>query len=209
MSENEGQAQQVEMLQVGFQGGVPSQLADLRSLISDFTFAQKCATVYLNLGLLKVDEDSRKLMSEALWTSAAIAYRRGFTTGKAQLVPQGSRLKIPEGWYESLNPEYKEAHDEILEIANRQIAHHTGKGDHFNVLAFLAPPPFPRSIAGTAVLNASLVAPLDETLQQLGTLCQGLIDGLEARFKEVSSSFDEYLASQDLDTLYDAANHGV
>ncbi|GAA4642049.1 hypothetical protein GCM10023197_05310 [Gordonia humi] len=198
-----------EFLQVGFEGNLPSQLADLRSLVSDFTFAQNCVTAYLNSGKLNCDEESQQIVAKSLWTSAAIAYRRGFTTGKAQLVPQGSRLKITEGWYQSLTPEYKEAHDDLLEIANRQIAHHTGKHDQYKILAFLTPPPMPRAVVGTGVLSASLAAPTEERLRQLGELCQSLIVGLEDRFKVVSAEFDEHLASRDLDDLYRAANGGV
>lgn len=205
MTEN---AETQELIQVGYEGELPSQIADLSSLISDFKFSQECVTAYLNLSKAKLSEESHQIVAKSLWTSAAIAYRRGFTTGKAQLVPQGSRLKIPDEWLESLKPEFKEAHEEILEIANRQVAHHTGKLDHFRVTAFLAPPPHPRAVVGTGVLHASFVGPLEDRLRQLATLCQSLIDMLQARLDELNAVFKDQVAADDLDALYAAASTG-
>jgi hypothetical protein len=92
-------------------------------------------------------------VAQGLWTAAVISYRRGFTSGKAQLVPQGSRLKVPKSWFDSLKPEYKQAHEEILAVGNRQIAHYTGAQDNYSVVALLMPPPQPRAVAGVAVMT--------------------------------------------------------
>lgn len=192
-----------ELIQVSFSGGLPSQLADLRSLREDFQFAQNCANAYLRLHLVNMHEESRKVVSRALWVSAAIAYRRGFTTGKAQLVPQGNRVKIPEGWFNALKPEGKVAHDEILEIANKQIAHHTGKHENYSVVAFLAPPPHPRALAGVGVISIGLASPGDERIQQLSALCQSLINGIDRRIEELTNEFESFVKAQNLDDLYD------
>ncbi|WP_255776000.1 hypothetical protein [Mycobacteroides abscessus] len=192
-----------EPIQVSFSGELPSQLADLRSLREDFQFAQNCALAYLNLHLANMNDESRKVVSRALWVSAAIAYRRGFTTGKAQLVPQGNRLKIPQDWFDSLKPEGKVAHDGILEIANKQIAHHTGKHENYSVVAFLAPPPQPRALAGVGVIRIGLASPGDERIQQLGALCQSLINGIDRRIEELTNEFESFVKAQNLDDLYD------
>ncbi len=191
------------LIQVSFSGELPSQLADVRSLKEDFQFAKQCAAAYLNLHKVNMDEESRKVVSRGLWVAAAISYRRGFTTGKAQLVPQGSRLKIPKSWFESLKPEYKEAHEEILAVANQQIAHHTGKNEHYIVAALLMPPPLPRALAGVGVMNLGVASLGDERVRQLGSLCNGLIDGLEKRFGELGDEFEKFVKEQNLDDLYD------
>lgn len=203
-----GQPQQqrgeLELIQVSFSGDLPSQIADLRSLLDDFEFAKNCAAAYLNLPTLQMDDAFRKVVSEGLWVAAAISYRRGFTTGKAHLAPQGSRLKIPKSWFDALQPEYKKAHKEILAVGNQHIAHQTGKHEHINVCALLMPPPMPRALAaGVAVMKMGLSSPGDERVRQLGTLCQGLIDGLDKRFKELADEFEEFVKAQNLDDLYE------
>lgn len=206
---DETEAQSHELIQVSFSGELPSQLADLRSLIDDFQFAKSCAAAYLNLGLVRMDDESRKVVSRGLWVSAAISYRRGFATGKAQLVPQASRLKIPPSWLESLVPEYRQAHEAILEMANQHIAHHTGKHEHYQAVAMLMPPPLPRALGGVGVIHVGLASPGDERVRQLGGLCNSLIDGLEKRFQELTNEFEAFVKDQDLDTLYgDPANVG-
>jgi hypothetical protein len=199
----EQQQQDLELIQVSFSGELPSQLADLRTLQEDFEFAKNCATAYLNLNNVRMDDASRQVVSRGLWVAAAISYRRGFTTGRTQLVPQGSRLKIPQSWYDSLKPGYREAHEQILEVANQQIAHHTGKNEHVSVVALLAPPPQPRALAGVAVTKVAVASPGDERVRELGTLCQGLIEGLERRFGELGDEFEEFVKAQNLHDLYE------
>jgi hypothetical protein len=138
-----------------------------------------------------------------LWTAAVISYRRGFTTGKAQIVPQGSRLKIPKNWFDSLKPEYKKFHEEILDIGNQQIAHYTGAQDNYSVVAQLMPPPEPRGLAGIAVMNMSIGPPLDERVRQLGSQCENLIEGLNKRSEDLGAQFKAFVEAQDLDDLYD------
>jgi hypothetical protein len=71
-----------------------------------------------------------KVIRQALWRSAIISYRRGFTGGKAHLVPQGARLRVPDHWKQLLNPQQLEAHDELLRLADKHVAHHTGEREH-------------------------------------------------------------------------------
>ncbi|WP_131809307.1 hypothetical protein [Mycobacteroides immunogenum] len=200
---SEIQPEYAELIQVSFSGGLPSELADLRSLREDFQFAQHCANAYLHLDLVKMNDESRNVVSRALWVSAAIAYRRGFTTGKAQLVPQGNRLKIPQSWFDALKPEGRVAHDEILEIANKQIAHHTGKHENYNVVALLMPPPNPRALAGVGVISMGLAVPGNERIQHLGELCQSLINGIDRRIEDLTNEFESFVKAQNLDDLYD------
>jgi hypothetical protein len=126
-----------------FWGEVPSQLADLRSLEADFAFARDCANAYLSAG------GDKDVIRQALWKSAVISYRRGFNGGKAHLVPRARRLRVPDKWKRLLNQAQLEAHDELLHLADKHIAHQTGAHEHVRVAAMLAPPPMPRAIAGS------------------------------------------------------------
>jgi hypothetical protein len=197
----EGQSDGHELIQVHFEGPLPSDIADIQSLHDDFKFAMDCATAFLNLSKAGMDEASRKVVAEGLWNAAVISYRRGFTTGKAHLQPGQPRTKIPKSWFEGLKPEYKEAHKEILEIANRAIAHRIGKNEHIFVCALLAPAPLPRALCGVGVL-AARISPSDEQVRKLGSLCQGLVKGLSDRLTVLIDEFEKHVEQQDLDDLY-------
>lgn len=193
-------------LHVFFEGDLPSQLADLRSLQSDFTNARNCAGAYLNADKLHGgDEASMKVVREALWRSAVISYRRGFTTGKAHLKSQGKRLKVPEHWKELLSPEQLEAHTQVLDLANRHIAHRASDREHMKVSAMLFPPPMPRAVAGIIVLSLDLAQPVPDLVERLGQLCTILLKILNDRSEELGNIFRKHVESQDLDNLYENA----
>ena len=207
MADQQDPAQSWEPIQVFFEGDLPSQLADLRSLEADFKFARNCAAAFVNADKLRGgDEESMKVVRQALWSSAAISCRRGFTTGKAHLLPQGKRLKVPDHWKELLSPEQLEAHDQVLDIANRHIAHRVDKREHMNVAALLTPPPMPRAIAGIAVLSVTRSVPQPDLVVRLGQLCTILLKILHDRFERLGDAFREHVKSQDLDSLYETAS---
>jgi hypothetical protein len=84
----------------------------------------------------------------ALWSAAVISYRRAFNSGKALGQPQAPRLKIPDDWTKSLKQAQRNAHDEVLVIANKHVAHRVGDHEVGGVRALLAPPPEPREVVG-------------------------------------------------------------
>lgn len=100
-------SRECEPLRVAFEGELPSQIADARSLVLDFEFARNCALLYQNLDNVSIDEPSQEVPQQALWSAAAISYRRGFSTGKALLQPQAKRLKVPDNWLNLLSPEQR------------------------------------------------------------------------------------------------------
>jgi hypothetical protein len=196
-----------------FKGDVPSQLADLRSLEADFTLARKSAALWIDADKLLHggDEESVKVVRRALWTSAVIAYRRGFTTGKAHLAPKGRprRLKVPDHWKELLNPQQLEAHEEVLQLANQHIAHRVDEREHMTVSAILTPPPMPRAIAGFAVLSLDRSEPQHDLVERLGQLCTILIKILSDRSEQLFDAFKERVKSRDIDSLYENAQQEI
>jgi hypothetical protein len=208
--QKQGQKNSWSPLYALFEGDLPSQLADLRSLQADFTFAHNCAAAYTNADKLSGgDEESMKVVRTALWRSAVISYRRGFTSGKAHLVKQGRRLKVPDHWTELLNPEQLEAHDELLRLADKHIAHQTGEREHMRVAAMLTPPPMPRAVAGMTVLSIDLSHPQDDLVIRLGQLCTILLKILNDRSEELGHAFTEQVNSQELDSLYENAQRDL
>jgi hypothetical protein len=186
-----------------FEGDLPSQLADLRSLEADFTFARNCAGAYLNADKLSGgDEESMKVIRQGLWRSAVISYRRGFTGGKAHLVPQGRRLQVPDHWTDLLNPEQLEAHNQLLHLADKHVAHQTGEREHMRVAAMLTPPPMPRALAGITVFSIERSPPQDDLVIRLGQLCTILVKILKDRSEELGDAFMEHVKAQELDDLY-------
>jgi hypothetical protein len=175
----------------------------LRSLEADFTLARNCAAAYTNADKLRGgDEESMKVIRQALWRSAIISYRRGFTGGKAHLVPQGARLRVPDHWKQLLNPQQLEAHDELLRLADKHVAHQTGEREHMRAAAMLTPPPMPRAIAGITVLSIDRSHPQDDLVTRLGQLCTILLKILNDRSKELGDAFTEHVKTQELDSLY-------
>lgn len=192
-----------ELIEVHFHGPLPSHIANLRSLHDDFAFAMRCAQAYLSLGALNMDETFRTTVAEGLWTSAVISYRRGFTKGKAHLQRGARRPQIPDSWFQRLDHEYQEAHKEILEIANQQVAHRAGKHEHIKVCALLMPPPLPRALYSSATMMVLRISPSDEQVKQLGTLCQDLINGLLRQIESATEELAAFVKAQNLDDLYE------
>jgi hypothetical protein len=78
-----GPAESWSPLYVLFGGDLPSQRADLRSLEADFTLARNCAAAYTNADKLRGgDEESMKVIRQALWRSAIISYRRALPAAR-------------------------------------------------------------------------------------------------------------------------------
>src|SRR5437868_6386896 len=98
VSINEG-SDGLPMPQVSIQGPEMSRLADLNSIFMDVALAQRMALRYLDLlpdsevVAAAVPEEQQTELT-ALWRAALISYRRAFSSGRALLVKQGSRLRL-------------------------------------------------------------------------------------------------------------------
>ncbi|CAJ1501017.1 hypothetical protein [[Mycobacterium] burgundiense] len=191
-----------EPLRVAFEGELPSQIADARSLVLDFEFARNCALLYQNLDNVSIDEPSQEVPQQALWSAAAISYRRGFSTGKALLQPQAKRLKVPDNWLNLLSPEQREAHAEILEVASRQVAHQTGHAEHVRVIALLSPPPMPRDVMGLLKFTVKRTGPTADRIQKVVELCDVLLLILSEQEQKLGEQLIGAIKAKGLDEVY-------
>ena len=113
---------------------------------------------------------------------------------------------VPDHWTELLSPEQLEAHYQVLDLANRHIAHRVDEREHMNVAALLTPPPMPRAVAGIAVLAVTLSEPQPDLVTRLGQCCIILLKILKDQSEKLGDAFMEHVNSQDLDSLYDGTS---
>src|SRR5579863_8519815 len=75
------------------------EYADLVSISHDLGFVADAIKRYVNLD---TSEDPDGVLRRALWWSAAIAYRRSFTTGRGHGLIKRTRLVVPAPALEAL-----------------------------------------------------------------------------------------------------------
>jgi hypothetical protein len=184
-------------LQLALRGTSAGQLADLESLIADIQFARDCAATYLQRNS---DTD---LVRRALWTSACVAYRRVFTKGKGHLSPQTPRPRPNENFTKALTADQLAAHNEVLEIANRHVAHRVGELEKANVLALLNPPPKPRSVVGVAPYLVHQAAPLNPVIESFIAVCDILLAGTVQERERACTQALMFLQQQDINHMYE------
>ena len=68
-------------------------------------------------------DGERHMIARAVWESAAISYRRCFSSGASLLSPGRSARPRLTDWRDDFPDELRPAHDRLLEQANRHYAH--------------------------------------------------------------------------------------
>jgi hypothetical protein len=193
----------VTYLQSGLSGPLPGAIADLNSLFRDITFARQCAVGYLaSMPPAPNEQEAHVVARQALWFAGAISYRRAFTSGRGHLVSNGSRVRINDQWREVLNPDQQRAHEQVLLMANRHIAHRVAEHEGVVVTAVLNPPPLPRAVVGTGLMLTVLVGPEAGLPEQLITICDLLLTLIAAEDQRLRNLLLEGLKQQDIDALY-------
>jgi hypothetical protein len=124
----------------------------------------------------------------ALWSAAVISYRRAFSSGKALGQPQAPRLKIPDDWTKSLKQAQRNAHDEVLVIANKHVAHRVGAHEMGGVRALLAPPQEPREVVGIVSALGHVSEPAEHLPELLLQVCDVLIEKISRMKDELSNT---------------------
>lgn len=196
--------------QLPLKGETAGQIADLASLLRDLTFARQCAETYV--GWLAPDapkDEQRDLIRQALWNAGVISYRRVFGSGKAHVVPQGSRLRPTDEWKKYVTSEQLEAHEAVLEMADKHIAHRVGDHEQVQVIAFFQPPPLPRGVATVGTLMVHMSGPTQTIAEHLISLCTLLIQGTEQESDRLLQLAAETLndkGAQEMDAMYAAAS---
>jgi hypothetical protein len=207
VTDNQEGGPQGPLPQVGLSGPLAGALADLVSLNRDVSFARDCAMTYANnvkAGALSSNDPNAKFLCQAVWSAGAISYRRAFTSGKAHLVKQGSRLKMNDQWKDILDPDMLAAHDTVLEMANQHIAHRVGEHEGVRILGVLSPPPGPRAVVGVGEMLAYMTGH-HEVAERLAEVCTILLELIGQEKERLTGILLEQLRGGDIDALYAAA----
>ena len=198
-----------QLLQVGLSGPGARSLADLSSLAEDLNFASACAAEYASL--VGTDQ-SNPVIVRALWSAAAISYRRAFGSGKAMLEMGQSRLQLDRkavAQSVELTPEQREAHSLTLRLANKHIAHRVEDTEDVRVAAMLAPPPAPPELVALGLLHGRMLGPLPQVAVHLADVARALAQSLEAQVGERRHQLlDHLVTTVDLDELYAQVDPG-
>ena len=134
-----------------------------------------------------------------------ISYRRAFSSGKAHAQPQASRLKIPDDSTNSLNHDQLAAHEQILTIASKHVAHRVGDHEVGGARALLTPPPQPREVIGIDTALGHVSEPAEHLPEPLIQICDVLIETISGIRDKLAEKTLAHLRQQDVNPLYDAA----
>jgi hypothetical protein len=189
-----------------------SLMADIYALEGDLEFAGKCAAAHLRLSQYAHPEDSvEDISSKALWNAALISYRRAFTTGRAHLLTNGSRLNLRDVVEQIVPKERAKTHAELMRLASKHVAHRTDVDlDNISFAIVLTPETAdPPSIHSTELVQERAIG-LDpafvvSTIELIQLLYKRLGEELQARM----DMFSEYVKEQhSMADLYRRSVHG-
>jgi hypothetical protein len=198
--------QALALSQVGLSGPVPGLIADLRSIGADLTFAAECAERYSSLLRSSGDGGNHSaddVVLHALWNAGAISYRSAFASGRAHLVSQGKRTVVEDRLVDLLVEDAKAVHRDVLEMANKHVAHRVGDHEDAVIVAFLSAPPSPREVVGVGALSAHMIGPEGSVAEKLVDICRVFVEAMEG---EINRLQDKLIAdlkeNANLDDLY-------
>lgn len=175
-------------------------LADAQSIVRDLTFVQDCCRHLL--GLFAQPEDERDTVSvEALWTAALIAYVRCFNTGTRSGLTREDVLAAPfEG-------DVIGAHEYFRGMRDQHVAHSVNPFESSLVGAVLSPPARKdRKVECLAFAHVRQTATDLVGVNQLGRLCDWLIDRKKEQIEELTAVVQAEAEAIDLDSLYAQPN---
>jgi len=207
MSNTAGGSAPVAYPQVGLTGPAAGSTADLYSVSRDLVFAKQCAQAYAS-GRVNSEDPSvgDDVSAHALWNAGAISYRRAFVSGRGHLTVQGKRLRLDESFVALLSEEQRAAHQLVLDLANRHIAHRVGDQEGATVLAFLEPPPAEPGIAGVGTMSVHMVGPERDVAEHLAAICGVFLEVLDVEYqRRLEALLVNLRATADLDAMYAAA----
>jgi hypothetical protein len=105
-----------------------------------------------------------------------------------------------------LKQEQQNAHDQVLLIASKHIAHRVIDGhEAAGVRALLAPPPQPREVVGIVSALGHVSEPPGHLPELLLQLCDAFLEKVTVIKDELTDATLESLRQQDIDALYGAA----
>lgn len=181
-------------------GETPSLIADLRSIEHDLRYAGR---VFARLADVTSEEDAD--LRRALYDAGAIAYRRGFTTGRSLVTKNRSRTKVPDEIIGLLDDEGRRAHDAVLEHANTHIAHRVSDGEQGRVILILTNPSLGQEVQGVAYFFARFMGPDRDAALRAASTAELLAASINEFIESVQHDLIESATERDLDGLYATA----
>ncbi len=192
-------------LQVPLDGPAAGFTADLDSIARDLKFARSCAAAYV-ANEDHEDSEDHSILLQALWNAGVISYRRATSKGTGHLVTQGKRPRLEKELVPLLSEEQRQVHEQVMDMADKHVAHRVRDYEQARVVAVLEPPPGERRVVGIGVLGVHMIGPTPEVAQHLAEICALFLDVLSAQAAANNDALTKELnASADLDELYRAA----
>ena len=178
-------------------GDTPSFIADLRSVETDLRYAAR-----LFVRVAETDPDADADARRAFYDAGAIAYRRGFTTGRSLVTNGQSRVKIPEEVIDALDSEGRQAHERVLERANTHIAHRVSDEEQGRMILLLSNPAIDMSVEGVTWFTVRFVGPFEEEAQQAAEIAVLLADSVGALVESMQTRLLENAKNRNVEDLY-------
>lgn len=190
----------VPMYSIGTTSPNAVLLADLHSIEIDLRYASR-----LFARVAEMDADSDGDARRALYDSAAIAYRRGFTTGSSLIMKGKSRARVPAEIINALSEQDRAVHQALLDRANTHIAHRVSSYEQAKTLVFLDNPQVGRAVAGATVLAVRYVGPKPEDAERDAKIAGHLADNVSLAVQDLTALVIAEAKAADLDHLYTLA----
>lgn len=181
-------------------GDTPSFIADLRSVETDLRYAARLFVMVAELDP-DVDADAR----QALYDAGAIAYRRGFTSGRSLVTKGQSRTKVPDEIVNSLDSEGRQAHERVLERASTHIAHRVSDEEQGRLILLLSNPAIDHAVQGVTWFTVRFVGPFREEAQKAAETADLMADSIAAVVESIQTQLLESAKQRDIETLYATA----
>ena len=178
-------------------GEPPTRLADLESIVVDLRFAESAIS-----RLPGVDYEQDPDLCRALYDSAAIAYRRGFTGGRALLGKGASRTRVPEEILDCLDENHRAAHEKLIEHADTHIAHRVSDLEQVRVLLVLNNPDLGKSVQGVLSYGPRFVRQADDDLRRSAETASLIADSLDGYLNAFRAALLADARKRDPEELY-------
>ena len=171
-------------------------LADQASIIQDLQFVMDCCKRLLT-ELARPEEDRDRVVPQALWSSALVAYARCFSKSRRFGLATEDVRNLP------LHGAVLKFHKWVIEERNKLTVHPTDPFEAAKVGAALSPPgQAERRVEGIAVFSASHVLIDVIGVRQLGGLASELAKQTAEKAQEQQDSVLADAQQLNIDTLY-------
>lgn len=144
------------------------------------------------------DGDARR----AFYDAGAIAYRRGFTTGRSLVTKGQSRVKVPEEIIDALDSEGRQAHERVLGRANTHIAHRVSDEEQGRLILLLSNPAIDMSVEGVTWFTVRFVGPFEDEAQQAAEIAVLLADSVGELVESMQTRLLEDAKNRNVEDLY-------